>query len=139
MSQHQVHKQNPFFAPLPPATRKQYGALNYEKAGAVDRFYQFEDALVTGRQHMNQGQVYVRNAKQTGGVLPGDSGLIPTLNMFYGVLRASFRPVGINQGQRYLNQWQETPAYYPGDAPLRLAVRNQNAAPWIRRAMAQAP
>lgn len=117
----------------PPATRLQYGANNFSGATAPDRFSSYEEAMRNARERVNAGAVYANNAQQQGGVRPGDAGMRPTRDMYYGVLRANLRPSGFSGTVGYYNQWQQTPTRWDGDAPVQMQPRTQRNAPWLRR------
>lgn len=118
----------------PPATRLQYGANNFSGATAANRFADVQDAMRSARPRINAGRVYETNATQTGGVRPGDAGMRPTRDMWYGVYRANLRPSGFSGSSLYYNQWQQTPTRWDGDAPVQMQPAQQRNAPWLRRA-----
>jgi hypothetical protein len=118
----------------PMATRHQYGDLNFSEGGAEDSFSGYEDALRAAADKFNVGSVYVRPTVRKGGVLPGDNGIMPTRNMWYGVIHANLSPVGLTAGQTYLFQTAGNPVGWAGDAPLDLQPGMVRAAPWRRNA-----
>ena len=137
-----------------PATRKQYGKLNYSEGGAADRWADYELALRGGASSFNTGAVYsdyepvpgnlpstnvpMETTTQEGfmGIPVGalHNGIMRTRNMFYGILGAAFTPQksGITAGQTYLAQWAADPLVYRGDAPLGLQPTLYANAPWLQ-------
>jgi hypothetical protein len=114
-----------------PAVRLQYGRYNYSEAGAPNRWAALQSFLRAAADAFNVGKVYV-TAKACGGVRAGDTGILPTLDAFGGVLRvtAAF-PSGIATMNTYLAQWAETPTNWAGDTPLDLQPQPNPRAPWL--------
>lgn len=118
--------------------RKQYGALNYSEGGYDhDPFAADEKAMGSpaAAESFNTGKVYVNTRRQVGGVSPGDNGMMPTRNMWYGVIGAILRPVGLTQGQTMLFQDAANPVGWAGDTPIDLQPATTRAAPWRRQAL----
>ncbi len=115
-----------------PACRKQYGALNYSEGGTPDEYGGWESALRDAATKFNVGSVYVNSTADKGGVKAGDNGLMPTRNMWYGVLHANLAPVGLTAGQTYLFQAAGNPNAWAGDTPVDLQPSTVRAAPWLR-------
>lgn len=118
---------------MKPATRKQYGELNFSEGGSSDRFDGWEMAMRQGASEFNVGRVYEIPSEQRGGVRAGDNGILYRAGQYLGVLRATLAPSGVTPGQTYLGPSSTTA--WDGDTPLDLQAQVQRPAPWRKGAL----
>jgi hypothetical protein len=121
--------------PGEPAARLNLYGINFNEGGTPDNFIPYTNALRSGADDFNTGQVYVTPPAR-GGVRAGDYGILKTHSvLYYGVVRAGIeqRYNGYpTENQTLLDQWAGTPTRFDGDVPLDLQWQPTGLAPWLK-------